>query len=296
MKLWFPINKEQIEDIEFQKLTPLEKCYYWLLSSEYNYWFQGTGSLVREDSWFAATLSVSVISIRNARRKFQGMGWIKTKHGFQVGFEKGDSQNFATEYFEVKWSYPTKAGKRQFARMDKHTFEMLLDQISFLRLTLSEIVIYIYLHYWSQLEIYWNNSETGKFSISKSKLRKETGIFNSPERVRNLFNGTSYGGVNLFEYEEKYQALEFTKWRTFIDPDDNEVMLKSANARKERIKFAQLVLSKGQKAIFTDTFEEAIRLNARMLGFELQEVPETLKVIIQMSEDAEDVEDVEDFK
>lgn len=245
MRAFFPIAEEQVNDEAFKSLTPAEKLYYWLLVSEYNYYMPLNGNFSRSDSWFAAALSLSLVKVRQARRKFQKLGWIAIKQGY-----KAARRNFATEYLTVKWSRPPGKGNGRFAQMHRHAFHMLLRYIFQKRLTIADLVIYTYMNYWRSM-----NGETdsdGDYSpadnwfITKQQLRELTGIQQAVECVDNLFKKFTFStGEHLFGYEDKYTKLSFADWAEFSDPSSNEGAKNSADSWEKEIKQRAVIVSLG---------------------------------------------------
>lgn len=75
---WFPIFNRQLDDAGFKALTPAEKVMYWYLASEFN----SLGQFYRADVDLAAAVKLSVAKVRQARRKFQRLGWLAVVPGF----------------------------------------------------------------------------------------------------------------------------------------------------------------------------------------------------------------------
>jgi hypothetical protein len=201
---WFPLPKEQVEDSKFAELSPAAKLYYWLLQSEYN-WGNRNGQLSRGDSWFAAALNLSLPMIRTVRRKFKENGWIGYTPGFKLSANKA---GIATSYNNVCWSNPPEQG--QFARIDRHTFNMMLNQIRLKNLKIAEVLVWLYLYYWSSV-----TQHNGKWFITKRELSDLTSVPKAARSVKTLYDRFKYsGGAHLFKYEEEYQKFIFTEWNT----------------------------------------------------------------------------------
>lgn len=214
-----PFCRAMFDDERFQRLTPTEKIYYWFLVSEFNLY----GEFVCADSKAAENLSVSLAKIRQARRKLTKMGLIR----IQTGFIKGD-RNFATKYCNVEWSRPSQRLKKQFVRMHRQAFEVLLDWIRQKVLTHAEVVVLICLYYWKHLLNGWKiKGENGpqSFFIAKSMLRKLSGIRDCSKLLANLYENIVLGedSHHLFEYADNHISVNFDKWFfNFECQDDDE--------------------------------------------------------------------------
>jgi len=234
---WFPLCKNMMEESqEFRKLTPAEKLYYWLLISEYN---RHKGEFYKSDLETAVTLGISVVKVRQARRKLQSRKWLEIIHGFRTCRNK----NVATRYLCVSWAVP--ADGEFFAQMHRFAFEVMLAKVRHREFTYVDVAIYIYLAY-----LFWKNrgKNESHFYITKNQLRKLTDIPDAPTRVERLYQHFIFsGGKHLFEYRDQYHRLLFTGWSTFVDPSEDENNKKLADGYRQEIKNAVATAKKNMQ-------------------------------------------------
>jgi hypothetical protein len=72
---------------EFTQLAPSQKLLWWAVLSDFNL----RGGYYRADLEYALMLNLSISTVRQARRKFQKLGWLKVTHGM-----KAHGRNLAT--------------------------------------------------------------------------------------------------------------------------------------------------------------------------------------------------------
>ena len=237
---FFPIISEQVNDPLFRKLTVIEKAYYWLLASEFNR-FAFQGNLCLSDKYFASALGVSESKIRKSRREFKKNQWIEYKQGRLFGLLKR-----STEYISVRWAFPPEKGSGlQFCPMHRHAFNMLLRYVLDKRLTLLEVIVYVYLSYWrdtrrNEYEVYAKGDE---FFISKRQLIETSGIPKVVDAIPELYKAFQFSkGAHLFEYKDQWTKFSFTKWAGFSDPEDDESARIQSDAFYKRIKTLQMTV------------------------------------------------------
>lgn len=243
MKTFFPVSEEQVNDEKFKSLTPAEKLYYWTLCSEFNFYTTIKENFVRSDAWFAAALSLSVIKIRQARRKFEKEGWIKVKKGHKLGERK-----VATTYLAVKWSKPLTTQNRRFSQMHRHALFMLLESISKRQVSIKDAVVYVYLNFFrsmiGKIDEYGDYVSPEDFFITKGQLFKLSQITKAIEAINNLYYKFIFEhGAHLFEYKDKYTKISFNAWAQFDDPAENENARKKALLWEEDINFRAKLLA-----------------------------------------------------
>jgi hypothetical protein len=94
MDNWYPMSKSMMEDsAEFRNLTPAEKVLWLSILSEVNL----RGEFYKADLEWAVTLDLSLSKVRQARRKFQALGWLTVKPGY-----KAHDVRLATQYYSAK--------------------------------------------------------------------------------------------------------------------------------------------------------------------------------------------------
>lgn len=206
---FFPVHVEQFEeDVLFKKLSPVKKCYYYLLQSEFN----KRGEFYFRDADFAAALDVSIETIRKYRREFVKNGWIEIQAGGRDRYGRG----LATTYKSVKWAHIDKG--HQFVRVNRIDMDMLLSNIG-RRFTHDTIVVWVALKYWRMV-----NTVDDVFFIAKSKLVDLTGI-KSLTKIDNAFvclNSFVFsGGSHLLEYEDRYHRYEIKHLLGWASPSES---------------------------------------------------------------------------
>lgn len=215
MNFWFSVPEDLLLNEDFIKSKPADKLYYFALLHYVNlHEISYDGDFFKSDSDFAATLSYSEDSIRNARRKFQKLGWIDARSGFKTK----QGQNVATTYFSVKWKeIPKEEGKR-FIRFPHYDFEMMLNQLHRKHITHNDLVVYCYIVCWEQL-----NGMIGRpFYFSKKELRRYTNIVKAVDCVKDLSLIPIFSDESVFDYKDDYHRLYFTELRKAADPYEDE--------------------------------------------------------------------------
>lgn len=227
---FFPIYVEQMEENEqFRKLSPLKKCYYFMLQSRFN----KQREFYCRDTEFAAALNCSDKSIKAARPEFIKNGWIDVIPGHKDKRGRG----LSTVYKSVKWSDPPKKGdNKQFYAMQRYAFEMILQK-NYMH---ESVVVYLVLNYWRG----FNRFDEGDFYITKSKLRELTNI-DSMDKIEKCLEELStfrYAGETpLFKYKDKYHNFHFDEWAMPADPMDDD------NARTIQKTYWQSIAAKGKE-------------------------------------------------
>lgn len=216
MNFWFSVSEELLLNEEFIKSRPSDKLYYFALLHHLNlHEISSDEDFFKRDIDFAAALSYSEDTIRNARRKFQKLGWLDITSGFRT--KRG--QNVATTYHAVNWrEIPKQNEGKRFIKFPHYDFEMMLSRLQHGRITHEDMVIYCYIICWSQLKGTWDTP----FFISKKDLRKYSNIVKAVdcvERLSQVYVFTDDRAV--FEYEDRYHNLSF-KLRMAADPFEDE--------------------------------------------------------------------------
>jgi hypothetical protein len=227
---FFPIYEEQMESEEFQKLSPIKKCYYWLIQSMAN----KTGEFYFSDTNFAAALGCSFETITKYRRVFVNKGWIEIVPG------KKDKQGrmLATVYTSVKWSKTPKQGEGlRFCPFQRYALEMLLNN----KVSIPTVTVYVILNYWR----FFHESDDVDFFITKSQLKKLSGIQSSKKVescIEELYKSFIFEkGRHLFKYEDDYHRYKFSMWSVPADPTND------INNRDIQKNFWEYVFSKGKE-------------------------------------------------
>lgn len=210
---WFPVHAELLECSEFQSLSKSEKLFYVLLVSEYNRARVEHPALIRPDIWFAAALSLSVVKVRQARRKLARLGLIEYKPG-QITRRGG----VATKYLAVKYATVQSDAGRFFAQVQRFSFEALLHIYRGHWLNLDDVLVWVVLCF-----TYWRcrgKQEDKRFYISKRELRRLSGASNPAGSIVRLYHAHTFkGGTHLFEYTDRYHKLTFRDWLLWAEPD-----------------------------------------------------------------------------
>lgn len=224
---WFPIAKGMIQDEAFRNLTPTEKLYFWKVLSEYNY---AGGEFYKSDTWFAASLNLSVEKIRKARVKLSNLGYIE----FTPGTQDKRGRKLATTYKTVKWADVPEG--EQFSKLERVTFERLIDYIGH-NFTHADVVCYVYI---SHLVF----TRGGDYAIlSKSDFSEITGMPKPLTHVWNLLRKFTFSsGSKLFDFNDEYRKIQFKNVRTVAYNEDHlsarekkiESRMMNIRAKKER--------------------------------------------------------------
>ncbi|MCR8636961.1 hypothetical protein [Paenibacillus radicis (ex Xue et al. 2023)] len=227
---WFPIYNELLNDPDFKALTPTEKLYYWLVLSEYN--IVG-GEFYKPDIWFAGALALSVIKIRQARRTLSKLSFLNITPGMRA-----QGKNLATRYKDVRIH-----DDAQFSRLDRTTFNVLLQKIRNDNLSHQEVVMYVYINHLCQ------TSGKGKFAaLAKSVFIDLTNIANAVKQVEGLHKKFIFtSGEKLFKYSSEIRSLRFesvqrvqfnedhlAEWNKSIQHKINEIEAKEKEKEKQR--------------------------------------------------------------
>lgn len=227
---FFPIFEEQIECTEFQKLSSIKKCFYWLIQS----WANKNGEFYLSDTNFAAAINCSYDTITKARREFVKAGWIEIVPGKKDKYGRG----LATIYKKVKWSKTPQQGEGlRFCPFQRYALEMLLNK----KISIPSVIVYVILNYWK----FFHESDDEDFFITKSQLKKLSGIQSLTKIescIEDLYTSFKFNnGSHLFEYENQYHRYKFWEWSVPADPSND---LTNRDIQK---KFWENVFSKGQE-------------------------------------------------
>lgn len=220
MENTFPLSASIVEQNHFRASTPRERIFLLFILSE----FARCGPFYSSDLEMAVTLSTSVTKIRQARRLFQGQGWITVRTGFQVG-----GRNLATRYLDVPCSR-LEAGAL-VAPIHRFAFEVLLDRVRQRQLLHADLLVYIVLDYVRLAGIGEEELpfERDHFEISKQRLQALTSLPGYLRSVRRLCRNFHFDDHStLFAFEDRGDRLAVTDWQEFADPAISE------EAREER--------------------------------------------------------------
>ncbi|MED1489164.1 hypothetical protein [Bacillus smithii] len=227
MNFWFSVPEDMLLDEDFIKSKPSEKLYYFALLHYLNlYEISYDGRFFKRDMDFAAALSYSEDSIRDARRKFKKLGWID----FASGFRTKHGQNVATTYHYVKWKEIPKINEgKRFVKFPHYDFEMMLEQLYHKCISHQDMVVYCYIVCWEQL-----NGMIGRpFYFPKKELRKYTNIIKAVDCVKNLASVPVFGEKAVLDCKDDYHRL-FITLRRAADPYEDENNREMFNLYLER--------------------------------------------------------------
>lgn len=221
MYFWFPIAEELLKHEEFIKSKPSDKLYYFALLHYVNLHDMAyEDDMYKSDIEFAAALSYSVDTIRNARRKFKKLGWIDYTNGFRT--KKG--KNVATTYHYVAWKEtPEKNGEKRFVKFPHYDFEMMLNCLRNNAISHEEMIVYCYVVCFNQL--YGTIGEP--FFIPKKDLRKITNIKNAVDCIKQLANLYVFGDEAVLDYKDEYHRIVITELRRAALPHRDEINRKN---------------------------------------------------------------------
>jgi len=227
---WFPIRKDLLNSEEYHSLSPTEKVFLFQLISDSNICNDPDG-WYKADIEYSAIINASVETVRKARRKLQKLNLIT----FIPGHKKGN-RGFSTHYKSVKHSRPPEKGSRVFfAQAPRYQFDCTIRHIRRERWTHKEAVIYMVLTYF-----YHKYSDENNFFVSKSDLIRYAGFNNILQPIKSLYDNWNFSGdSHLFEYVAKHQKIQFYKWATSSDPDENKS--NREQQEKEREELAQKI-------------------------------------------------------
>jgi len=227
---WFPLHQDMVESADFVGLSATKKlCWLTLLDR-----FNEHGPFYLSDLELGITAGCSLFAARQARRRFEKLKWITTKHGFKAPGRQG---GVATRYESVQWATTgtgADGAANRFAPMHRHAFRVLLSYVRGKWFSPKDVVVYIALVFWRHTH---DNDDQDDFFITKRELREFTGLADAPERVRTLHDRFKFStGDHLFEFRDGYQRLTISKWATFADPSDDETNRKRAEALAQDIR------------------------------------------------------------
>ena len=208
---FFPLDSEMMEGTpDFTRLAAGEKLLWWAILSELNL---RQGKFYRADLEWAVTLRLSVSKVRQARRKFQRLSWLKVTPG-----RKAEGRNLATTYSSAKW-VNTREGTF-WAPMHRFAFEQMLRGLRAGRFTHREIVLYVFLCYcWSKFLRDGNRD----IFIPKGTLRRISNLENLSQLFGNLHGRFQFkGGAHLFSYFESHHRFTIAKLNEFADPSKDK--------------------------------------------------------------------------
>lgn len=228
---WFPLRRGLIESPEFAAMTPAEKVYFLYLVSESNLaTLQGRNSFYKSDLEVAVTIGLSEDKVRRVRRKFARIAWISVRPGF-----RSQGRNMATTYLSIKWASTPKEGDGDwFAPLHRFAFAVLLAEVREGTLRHADLVVYTTLCY-----VAWKNrgEGSGRFFATKRDLVNLTGVPGAAKCVSRLHQRFHFSnGTDLFNYQDDYHRLTFTKWSGFLDPSESEKSLTVAKGFVEEVK------------------------------------------------------------
>lgn len=249
---YFPLTERLMSNPDFQALTLAEKVYYVFIISE----FSSRGEFFRADLEVAVTLGLSEDKVRRARRKLQGLGWLRVDPGTRD--RRGAC--LATTYLDVKHYRPSEG--EYFSQVHRHGFEVMLSLVRRGTLKHADVVLYCYLCYWRWR--YRGKYDDGRFFVYKSDLREMTrlsGAIGSVERLHALkFD------CRMFEYADSGARLWFHDWTDFIDPSECESNQGDRESWREDIA-AGVAQAKAGKEAKAKAKAAAQQSNVRRRGF-----------------------------
>jgi len=216
MDNWFPLSKSMMEDSpEFRKLTPGEKVLWFSILSQANY----RGDFYKADIEWAVELDLSLSKVRQARRKFQALGWLSATPGW-----KAKGGRLATTYHYARWAKPEKGVF--FARMRRYTWEWFLVGLRLVPPSLptdrvflrhADLLLYAYLcYFWTKFRG-GGPGEHGGY-VTKRLLQSATNL----QDVRCQIEWLCGASEGLFDFRDEYhriRLLNFTYWK---DPREHE--------------------------------------------------------------------------
>jgi hypothetical protein len=203
---WFPLSKSMMEgNADFRKLTPAEKVFWLSILSRVNL----RGQFYKADLEWAVMLALSLSKARQARRKFQALGWLTVLPGRFAG-----RRRLATHYYSAKWA-KCEDGV-YFTPMHRYTWEQLVRLLREKQFCHRDLVVYAFLCYsWQR---FGGQHNDGIF-VTKSQLRYTTNLSSVEGSLRRLHgNFRFHGGAHLFEFRDEYHRFRITSWAQFADP------------------------------------------------------------------------------
>ena len=233
MDNWYPMSKSMMEDsAEFRNLTPAEKVLWLSILSEVNL----RGEFYKADLEWAVTLDLSLSKVRQARRKFQALGWLTVKPGY-----KAHDVRLATQYYSAKWAKPEKGVF--FGQMPRYTWEWFLARLrhGFIGLPLGHdhLVVYAYLCY------FWNKfGATSGVFIPKHVLQKVTNLPGIANKVESLAGASE----SLIEFSDAYHIIRLLKFGCWKEPSEHEAVAGWEAGDTEMLRLAIVKARERQRA------------------------------------------------
>lgn len=224
---WFPVFADLIDGEEFKSLTPTEKLYFLHLISRFN----KDGEFFQADDEIAATLATDVKTIRRGRPKLEKMGLIQVIPGRLTERKRC----IATQYLKVRYARIKPEEDRHFAKIQRHTFEVMLNHLRKTLFQPGDVIVYVCLYYF-----YHRNRgkrEDHQFYIKKEKLQSLTGLQDASTRVSRIYEAFTFSsGCHLFEYQDKHQRFIIKNWEICGEPEKNENNRRIAESFRQKIK------------------------------------------------------------
>jgi hypothetical protein len=182
---WFPLGKSMMEgSAEFRRLTPAEKVFWLCTLSKVNL----RGEFYNADLEWGIMLALSQSKVRQAPRKFQGLGWLRVLPGRFAG-----RRRLATRYYSAKWAKPE--GGVYFSQMHRYTWEQLVRLIREKQLRCRDLVVYGFLcYFWHK----FGGVRPGKDGIvlAKRRLRDATNLLSVEGSLTCLHERFSFQGAH----------------------------------------------------------------------------------------------------
>ena len=214
--MWFPLWKEQMElDERFGNLSPFRKVLYFELQSLYNLFGRG---LRQSDLWLSIATNQSIKNVRTVRKIFKEHQWVDYKSGIITK----DGRRMPTIYSEVKWARTPKSGSgHSFQKMERLTFEVILEYLRRGHLTHADVAAYMTLAYWHGK--YENAGDPHQFYIAKNVFRKISGFYDVASALERL-SKIGEGGSRLFSYNENHWNYHISEFYHPYSPDPSKAV------------------------------------------------------------------------
>lgn len=207
---WFPLSRELMENTPpFTSMPITHRLFFWEAINSFNL---SRGPFRKRDCDFARRLSLSLPTIRRARKEIASQGWIELRGREYTCVKQPGIDNMLR---------PAQRSK-QFARVSREAFDRLLEGVREGVLRHEDVGTYVYLCCWRW---YRGWAKGPDFCIPKGKLAGLVGIDNPTSSIRRL-EEFPFFSAPPFECSEKGDVLNVTNFKTYVGIEGNPVNLK----------------------------------------------------------------------
>lgn len=211
---FFPLPHSMFEHPEFLKLKPYDRVALIEIIEAFNFHvFQvregfRQGPYYRSDERSAIRLDMSTIKFRNARRRFEKLGWITCAHG-----SRGNKGSLATRYLTCQFA---STDRGPYAAPWRRVWQDLIVHLQQQRLRHLDLAVFAHTAYLFRLR---GGRQDGVAIIRKASIRRKTGIplLKFKAGLGNLVREMP----ELFSLESHCRTFEISNWNASRDANFN---------------------------------------------------------------------------